>query len=136
MEVAAARNTNALRPSRALVSMSLMWRAEEGCMPDKRLWRDASGRLTFDLCCVEAEEYPAVTCAVADAFALSPDGSLVVGPEQMFWDFRRGEQVIGFDWDIWMGFMVVAKTEGAEPLVEDIASWLELSRWAGERESA
>jgi hypothetical protein len=34
-------------------------------MPDKRLWRDACGRLTFDVPRVEAEEYPAFTRAVA-----------------------------------------------------------------------
>ncbi len=102
-------------------------------MPDNRTWRDASGRLTFDLPGVEAEDYSAVTRGVADAFALAPDGHVVVGPEQIFWDFRRAEQIIGIDWDIWMGFMVVARTEGAEPLVREIASWLKSSQWASER---
>jgi hypothetical protein len=101
-------------------------------MSDERFWRDASGRLTFDTSCVEAEDFPAACRAVAAAFGLAPDGSLVIGPDQMFWDFRRDEQVVGLDWDIWMGLMVVAKTERAEPLVREIATWLGSSQWAGE----
>ena len=38
---------------------------------------------------------------------------------------------VGLDWDIWMDFMVVAKTEAAEPLLRDIVSWLSSSEWAG-----
>ena len=101
-------------------------------MSDERFWRDASGRLTFDTFRLNAEDYPAVCRAVADAFRLTPDGSLIIGPEQMFWDFRQDELVIGLDWDIWMGFMVVAKTERAEPLVGEIATWLGSSQWIGE----
>ena len=78
-------------------------------MPDKRLWRDASGRLVFSVFRVESEDYAAITRAVAEAFGLAPDGSLVVGLEQMFWDFRRAEQGVEFAWDIWMGLMVVAR---------------------------
>src|SRR5262245_44092850 len=98
-------------------------------MADERFWRDASGRLTYDTSWVSAAAFPAVCHAVADAFALAPDGPLLIGPDQMFWDFRRADQVVGLDWDIWMGFMVVAKTDGCEPLVQDIASWLVSSQW-------
>lgn len=86
-------------------------------------WRDASGRLTFDLPGIEAADYPAVSRALIDAFALSPRGSLIVGPDQMFADFCRGEQLVSLEWDIWMGFMVVAKTEASERLVREIAAW-------------
>ncbi len=95
-----------------------------------QFWRDASGRLAVDLARVGAADWPAACRAVADAFALTPDGPPVIGLDQMFWDFRRAGEVVGFDWDIWMGFMVVARTVGAEPLVLDIAAWLVSSRWA------
>jgi hypothetical protein len=85
---------------------------------------------------VEAAVYPAACRAAAEAFSLVPDSPPVIGPEQMFWDFRRDGQLVGFDWDVWMGFMVVAKTEAAEPLVREIAVWLSSSRWAGAGESA
>ena len=87
-------------------------------------WRDHSGRLTFDLPGVPAADYPAVCRSVADALGLAAAGEIVVGPDQMFWDFRRGDQVVGLDWDIWFEFMAVAQSPAAEPLVADIAAWL------------
>ena len=87
------------------------------------LWRDSSGRLTFDRPGVTAEGYPAVCRQVADAFGLAPAGDIAIGPEQMFWDFQRGGQVVGLDWDIWMEFMAVARSVASEPLVADIAAW-------------
>jgi len=93
-------------------------------------WRDSSGRLTFDLPRVEAGDYPAVCRGIADALGLTPVGEVVIGPEQMFWDFRRGDQVVGLDWDIWMDFVVVAKSEASEPLLRDIAAWLGSTRWS------
>jgi hypothetical protein len=97
----------------------------------ERFWRDASGRLTVDQTGIESSQYPAVCLALADAFGLTPDGDFVVGLEQIFWDFRRGEQKVGMDWDIWMEFMVVAKTPSAEPLVCEIGAWLDANRSPG-----
>jgi hypothetical protein len=87
-------------------------------------WRDSSGRLTFDLPGVAVTDYPAVCRGVADALGLAPDGELLIGLDEMFWDFRRGDQVVGLDWDIWMAFMAGAKSEASEPLLRDIAAWL------------
>ena len=109
------------------------WFGGRGLPVDERFGRDASGRLTFDLPGLEAADYPAVSRGVVDAFALTPDNPLVVGLNEMFADFRRGEQVIGLEWDIWMGFTVVAKSEASTPLVRDIAAWLSTSRWLGPR---
>jgi hypothetical protein len=91
-------------------------------------WRDSSGRLTFDLPGVAAADYPAVCRGVADALRLVPDGDIIVGQDQMFWGFRRGDQAVGLDWDVWMEFMAVAKSEAAEPLLRKIAEWLVSSR--------
>jgi hypothetical protein len=99
-------------------------------------WRDSSGRLTFDLPGVEATDYPAVCRGIADALGLVPASDIIIGPEQMFWDFRRGEQVVGLDWDIWMEFMAVAKSEASEPLLRDVAAWLGSSRWSAVGEQA
>src|SRR5262249_45477563 len=87
-------------------------------------WRDASGRLTFDFSKVEAQEYPAVCRKIIDQFHLTQANELLVGPDQMFWDFEQNGLLIGLDWDIWMDFMVVAKNEESEPLVREIAAWL------------
>jgi hypothetical protein len=88
------------------------------------LWRDHSGRLTFDLPGVAAADYPAVCRSIMDAMGLAPIGEVVISPDQMFWEFRRGDQVVSLDWDIWMEFMAVAQSPSAEPLVADIAAWL------------
>lgn len=98
-------------------------------MSIQELWRDASGRLTLDVSSVAAAEHSAICNEIAKAFSLIRDSQLIVGLDQMFWDFRRGEQVIGLDWDPWMGFMVVAKTPTAEPLVQEIAQWFMENRW-------
>jgi hypothetical protein len=91
-------------------------------------WRDCSGRLTFDLPGVRSEEFPNLCRNIADTLDLSPVGNLAIGPDQMFWDFQRGENVIGLDWDIWMGFMVVAKSEASEALLQDVVVWLESNK--------
>lgn len=92
------------------------------------MWRDASGRLTFDLD-VPNVSYASLCREIADTFSLFPQGDIVVGPDQMFWTFHRGNIAIGFDWDFWMGFMVVAETPSAEPLVLEIAAWLNNRRF-------
>ena len=94
-------------------------------MPRERFWRDASGRLTVDQTGIDSTQYPAVCRALADAFSLAPDGDFAVGPDQIFWDCRRGDEVLGMDWDNWMGFTVVAKTPSAESLVREIGLWLD-----------
>jgi hypothetical protein len=84
--------------------------------------------LTFDLSGVAAADYPAVCRAITEAFDLVPAGELIIGPEQLFWDFRRGEQVVGLEWDIWSEFMVVAKSPVSEPLVREIAARLQMGQ--------
>jgi hypothetical protein len=65
-----------------------------------------------------------------ETFNLAPHAALVTnGWDIVFQDFRRGEQVVGLEWDNWTGFTVVAKTPASEPLVQDIAAWLLQSRW-------
>ncbi len=94
------------------------------CLPSRlHFGRDFSGRLTLDRAGIDSLQYPEICRAIAEAFGLVPEGELVVGPDQMFRDYRKGDQVVSIDWDIWMEFMVVAKTESAEPLVKEIGAW-------------
>lgn len=101
----------------------MTYSAAEGAVAG--LWRDSSGRLTFDRPGVTAEMYPAMCRQVAEAFGLAPAGDIVIGLEQMFWDFQRGGKLVGLDWDIWMEFTAVAKSAASEPLLADIAAWLD-----------
>lgn len=87
-------------------------------------WRDSCGRLTFDFSGLAAADYPALCRSIADALGLVPASDLVIGPDQMFWDFRRANQLVGLDWDVWMEFMAVAKSEASEPLLKEIAAWI------------
>jgi hypothetical protein len=100
------------------------------------IWRDASGRLSFDLPGVAAADYPTVCRDVAESLGLVEECAIIIGPDQMFWEFRRGDQVVSLDWDTWMEFMAVAKSEMSEPLVRDIASRLRSSPWSAVSERA
>jgi hypothetical protein len=99
-------------------------------MPENRFGRDASGRLTYEMFRVLGGEYAAVCTAVVAAFSLEAHTTMVVGPDQMFWDFRRGEQVVELGWDNWSGVIVTARNPEAEPLVREIGAFLERSAWA------
>lgn len=105
-------------------------------MPRERFWRNSSGCLTVDQAGIDSAHYHAVCRALADAFSLAPDGELVVGLDEMFRDFRRGDQVVGIEWDVWMEFTVVAKTPSAESLVREIGSWLEWNHGQAVADSA
>lgn len=100
-------------------------------MPDNQFYRDARGRLTFEMFRVPADRYRAVRDAVVSSFQLVPDTAPVTnGWDSVFQDFRRGEQVVGLEWDNWPGFIVVAKTPASEPMVRDIGAWLLRGQWA------
>lgn len=86
--------------------------------------RDASNRLCFEIHAVESQQYPELAATVASQFNLTPAGDVVVGPDQMFRDYTNASALIGLDWDIWSGVIVVAKTPGSEPFVESIGAFL------------
>ena len=90
------------------------------------LWRDSSQRLTFDQAGVTSEDYPRLCSLIADAFCLAPSGNVVIGLDQMSWDFQLDDLVISLDWDVWMEFMIVSQSAASERLVTEIAAWIEL----------
>lgn len=94
-------------------------------MASKRLWRDASNRLTFTIGSISEIEYPIFCRKVADQFGLTPHGDFVVGWESIFWEFGRGDQVVGLDWEFWNDLLVFATEPISEPLVTEIADWLD-----------
>src|SRR5207245_410338 len=99
--------------------------------------RDASGRLTFEMFRAPAGSYRAICEVVAGTFELAPHTAPVTnGYDIVFQDYRRGEQILGLEWDNWTGFTVVAKSSASEPLVREIAAWLLKSQWAARRDSA
>lgn len=93
-------------------------------MSTPHISRDFNGRLTFDTDRVTSSDFPAVCRAVVDKFNLTAGSELVVGIDQMFWDFRCDGHVVELAWDIWMGLIVTAMSPEAEPLVWAIANWV------------
>ncbi|QDV50977.1 hypothetical protein [Gimesia fumaroli] len=91
--------------------------------------RDASQRLTVEFFQIEADSYQKITQIVVNQFQLEPVGELVVGPDELFQEFRLQRKVIGLEWDFWSGYIVVAKTKSAEKLVRKIATYIELHRF-------
>jgi hypothetical protein len=82
-------------------------------------------------------QLPDICEALVAAFNLAPDTTLVTdGVALIYQDYRRGEDIIGLEWDSWCGFAVVAKEPKSESLVREIGNWLLQSPWAspGERE--
>jgi hypothetical protein len=51
--------------------------------------------------------------------------------DQVFGEFRRGEQIVELAWDNWSGFIVTAQNSEAGPLVREIGAFLEASPWTG-----
>lgn len=86
--------------------------------------RDASNRLCFEMFEVDALDYPKFAARVVEHFNLTPSSELVVGLDEMFRDFTDGACTVGLEWDNWSGFIIVAKTPSAEPLVEAIGAFL------------
>ena len=86
--------------------------------------RDDSDRLCFEIHAVASLEYANMATAVAKRFELKPMGDLVVGLDEMFRDYTDRCSIVGLEWDIWSGFIVVAKTLESETLVNGIGEFL------------
>jgi hypothetical protein len=87
-------------------------------------FRDASNRLTHARADIDSLSYPDVCRKVAAHLNLKPSSELVVGLDQVFWDFTDGTLTVELAWDNWLCFTVTAKEPSAESLVRKIAVFL------------
>ena len=85
-------------------------------------YRDSSNRLSLEWPKIQSAQYSEIVQRLVQEFDLVPKGKLIVGFEEAFQDFTKDELVIGLEWDIWSGFIVVAKTSDAEDLARQIAA--------------
>ena len=53
---------------------------------------------------------------------------MVIGLDQMFWDFTNGTLTVELAWDNWLCFTITAKKPDAEPLVRQMATFLSETR--------
>lgn len=91
---------------------------------EPHFFRDASDRLTHDRADIDSSSYPEVCRQVADHFKLKPLSELVIGNDQMFWDFTNGKLTVELAWDNWLCFTITAKEPDAEPLIRQVAAFL------------
>ncbi len=49
---------------------------------------------------------------------------MLMGPDQIFWDFTNGKATVEFGWDNWMCFMITAQQAEEETLVRQMAIFL------------
>lgn len=97
--------------------------------PDRAsLSRDASGRITFEKEDIPREGYRDVCKYIASHFTLAPTGGLVEGLDELFQEYRSGDVIVGLEWDVWSGFVIVAKNHEAEQLVKEMGALLESRR--------
>jgi hypothetical protein len=94
--------------------------------PDCRghFWRDASGRLVYELHRVAGADYAAVCELVRSRFRLQPSGDRAVGLDEVFQEYGSGSGPISLEWDNWTEFTVVAKAAESEPLAQEIGAFL------------
>ncbi len=86
--------------------------------------RDASNRLTFEMFDVDSLDYAKLAARVVEKFNLTPSSELIIGLDEVIRDYTDGKRTVGLEWDNWSGFIVVAKTSTAEPLVNEIGAYL------------
>ena len=80
--------------------------------------------MTFDFEKISSWSYKKVTKSVVKQFNLQPANKLTVGLDEKFQEFKQGDLIIGLEWDNWSGYIVDAKNEKAEPLVREIAQYI------------
>jgi len=87
-------------------------------------YRDASNRLTFDYYSIDSKFYSTITAELVKKFRLKPMGKLIVGLDEIFQEYRQDNCIIGLEWDIWSGYIVVAKESNSEHLAKEIAEYI------------
>jgi hypothetical protein len=85
---------------------------------------DSSNRLTFDFSNIEAGQYGKITKSVVSEFGLEASATKTNGLDEVFQDFKHGNDIVGLEWDNWSGYIVNAKTVSAEPIVRKIAEYI------------
>ena len=48
----------------------------------------------------------------------------MIGLDERFQNYRRGDAVVGIEWDVWSGLGIVATTPGSEGLARRIARFV------------
>lgn len=87
--------------------------------------RNASDQLTFQFLDIDSVKYSKITKSIVNEFDLVAVGPRTNGLDERFQDFKKGEFNLGLEWDIWSGYIVVARTESSELFVREIAVYIQ-----------
>lgn len=87
------------------------------------LHRDASNRLVaaFD---VDACAYEPLVARLVERFGLTRTGAVTQGHDEVLAAFASESARIGLEWDVWLGFQIVAQDAASEALVTAIAAFV------------
>jgi hypothetical protein len=94
--------------------------------PDCRghFWRDASGRLVYELHHLPASCYRDLSWLLSGHFGLQSLGGPDVLLDEAAQDYKSEAGSVSFEWDNWTEFTVVAKDARSESLVQAIGAFL------------
>jgi hypothetical protein len=87
-------------------------------------YRDASNRLTFDFSEFESSMYSEISESVVSKFNLEQASEVTLGLDEIFQKFKKGNDVVSLEWDVWSGYIVVACNAPSELLVQEIAIFI------------
>ena len=87
-------------------------------------YRNFSKQLSFDFNDIDAARYSYITDTIVKNYDLKEASKLVRGFDEIFQEFKTDEKVVGLEWDIWSGYMVIAKNTDSEKLARDIANFI------------
>jgi len=87
-------------------------------------YRNSSGHLTYDFESVKIKDYMKICKKVVEHFKLKENDQLVHGLDETFQEYSLGSFVIGLEWDIWSGYIVVAKNKKSEALAKEISQFI------------
>jgi len=86
--------------------------------------RNTNNHLYFEFEKIKNNTYKEITNLVVKKFELSPENELVVGLDEILQNFKSGEAIIGLEWDIWSGYIVVAQNKESESLATEVANYI------------
>ena len=86
--------------------------------------RDAIQRLTIEIYNIKNKDYIFLSSKISKKFNLTASYELIYGFDEISQDYKNQEYTIGLEWDIWSGYIIVAKDKKSEKLINEIYDWL------------
>ena len=89
-----------------------------------KMARDCSNRHVLEILGIDRDEYNELLLKIITHFNLEPKENKITGYDEEFQDYILDKYVISLEYDIWVGFTIVAKNESSLILLNRIYIWL------------